>query len=338
MRAKARPARDKRSWLIIAVLVAVWGSPSAAVQAGEGPTIGGCSVFPPDSIWNVRVDGLPVDPRSADYVRSIGAETSLHADFGSGSATGEAFGIPFVVVPMDQPKVTVRFVALDGEDAIPDESDPGPYPIPPDAPIEMPSEEGSDRHVVVVQEGSCTLFELYKSMPQPDGSWDAVSAARFDLEGHALRLDGWTSADAAGLPIFPGLVRYDEVAAPGGIRHALRFTAPRTRSAYVWPARHEASDDADPRLPPMGQRFRLKADVNLDGYSAEARVILQALKTYGMILADNGMPWFLSGAPDPRWQDERIAEEFERLKGSDFEAVDTSGLMVDPDSGQARVP
>lgn len=324
-----------QGWAFAAILAAGTAAPALA---GGAPTIGACPVFPPDSIWNVPVDRLPVDPRSDDFVQSIGAGEPLHADFGSGQVTGEPFGIPFVVVPMNQPGVPIQFASYDGEDAIPDESDPGPYPIPRDAPIEMASEPGSDRHVVVVQEGTCTLFELYKAVPQADGSWSAVSAARFDLEGHELRPEGWTSADAAGLPIFPGLVHYEEVVGLGVIRHALRFTAPRTRSAYVWPARHKASDDDNPVLPPMGQRFRLKADVSLDGFSPDTRVVLQALKTYGMILADNGMPWFLSGAPDPRWEDQRIAEEFGRIKGTDFEAVDASSLMENPDSGKARIP
>ncbi|WP_206682707.1 hypothetical protein [Chthonobacter albigriseus] len=324
-----------QGWTIAAML---WVGTATTALADAAPAIGTCPVFPADNIWNVRIDRLPVDPRSADFVGSIGSDEPLHADFGSGSATGQPFGIPFVVVPMNQPGVPIRFAPSDGEIPIPEESDSGPYPIPPDAPTEMPAEAGSDRHVVVVQEGSCTLFELYKAAPQPDGSWNAVSAARFDLESNELRPDGWTSADAAGLPIFPGLVRHDEAVGLGDIRHALRFTAPRTRAAHVWPARHKASDDDSPLLPPMGQRFRLKADVSLDGFSPEVQVILQALKTYGMILADNGMPWFLSGAPDPRWQDERIAEEFSRIKGSDFEAVDTSSLMDNPDSGRARSP
>lgn len=320
----------------VAVLALAISAPNAALTVA-GPTIAGCPVFPAANVWNVPVDGLPVDPRSDDYVRSIGADVPLHADFGAQSETGEPFGIPFTVVPMNQPKVPIVFVAQDGEEAIPEESDPGPYPIPPDAPVEVSSEPGSDRHVIVVQQGSCTLYELYKAALQDDGSWHAVSAARFDLAGHELRIEGRTSADAAGLPIFPGLVRFDEVAA-GEIGHALRFTVPRTRAEYVWPARHKASSSDDPALPPMGQRFRLKADVSLEGFSPDVRVILLALKRYGMIVADNGMPWFLSGAPDARWEDQRIADEFRRLKGSDFEAVDTSSLMLNPDSGEARRP
>lgn len=185
-------------------------------------------------------------------------------------------------------------------------------------------------------QGSCTLFELYKAVPNADGSWNAASSARFDLEGHELRNDSWTSADAAGLPIFPGLVRHGEVAA-GEIKHALRFTAPKTRKAYVWPARHAASRSDDEALPPMGQRFRLKADFDISGFSQKNQVILQALKTYGMFLADNGSPWFLTGAPDDNWDKDEL-RELRRLKGSDFEAVDMSSLMTDPDSGQAKQP
>lgn len=326
---KTDVSRARFGWMAI-----VAGFGAAPAFAAGGPTIGACPVFPVDNIWNVRVDGLPVDPSSADLVDSIGADLPLRPDFGSGQETGTPYGIPVVVVPRDQPVVPIRFSPVDGEDPIAEESDPGPFPIPPDAPIERPHEADSDRHVIVVQLGSCALFELYKADPQTDGSWSAVSAARFDLKSHALRPDGWTSADGAGLPIFPGLVRYEEVVGAGEIRHALRFTAPRTRSAYVWPARHKASDKEEPSLPAMGQRFRLKADVSLEGFSPDVQVILQALKTYGMMLSDNGLPWSLSGAPDPRWQDERVATEFRRIKGSDFEAVDISSLMADPDSGK----
>jgi hypothetical protein len=185
----------------------------------------------------------------------------------------------------------------------------------------------------VVQEQSCTLFELYKAVPNADGSWNAVSSARFDLEGNELRIDGWTSADAAGLPIFPGLVRHEEVEA-GEIAHALRFTAPKTRRAYVWPARHYASSSEDEALPPMGQRFRLKADVDLSRFSPKNQVILRALQTYGMMLADNGSPWFLSGAPNDAWDNDELRQLLE-LKGTDFEAVDVSSLMRNPDSAAA---
>jgi hypothetical protein len=217
------------------------------------------------------------------------------------------------------------------------ESDPGPYPIPKDAPIEGGPEATGDRHVIVVQEDVCTLYELYKAAPNADGSWNASSGARFDLRNNDLRPERWTSADGAGLPILPGLVRYEEVEA-GEIAHALRFTAPQTRKAYTWPARHFASQVSDPGLPPMGQRFRLKASVDISGFSRANQVNLRALQTYGMILADNGSPWFLSGAPHYAWNNDELNDELRRLKGSDFEAVDVSSLMRDPDSAQTVAP
>lgn len=300
-----------------------------------GPSVGDCPVFPEDSIWNTPVDSLPVDPRSGDYVASIGADAPLKADFGAGLYEGAPVGIPYVVVPADQAMVAIRFAPFGDEtEAYPDESDAGPFPVPADAPIEGGLDATGDRHVIVVQERSCTLYELYKAAPNPDGSWNAVSSARFDLESNELRPDGLTSADAAGLPVFPGLVRHEEVA-NGEIGHALRFTAPRTGRAYVWPARHFASRSDDPALPPMGQRFRLKASVDISGFSPENQVILRALKTYGMILADNGSPWFVSGAPDDAWDNDALNAELRQLTGSDFEAVDVSPLMREPDSGAA---
>lgn len=305
----------------------------ASAAIAQSPVIGGCPVFPPDNIWNTPIDRLPVDPRSRDYVASIGADVHLHPDFGAGLYEGAPLGIPYAVVPMNQPKVAIHFRKFGDEEPAGEESDAGPYPIPRNAQIEGGPNSKDDRHVLVVQQGSCTLFELYKAVPNRDGSWNAVSAARFDLESHELRIDGHTSADAAGLPILPGLVRYEEVAA-GDIRHALRFTTPRTRKAYLWPARHFASDSKDDALPPLGQRFRLRGDFDVSGFSPANQVILRALQTYGMFLADNGSPWFLSGAPHPSWNNDQL-RELRRVKGSDFEAVDISSLMRDPNSGQA---
>ncbi|MCP4205349.1 MAG: hypothetical protein GY769_25845 [bacterium] len=291
--------------------------------------IAGCSLFPADSIWNARVDSLPLDPASATYVNTIGADTGVHADFGSGEwppGSGAPIGIPFVVVPASQPSVPVSFL-------YDDESDPGPYPIPPNAPIEGGAASNGDRHVLVLESGSCALYELFYSFPQNGGtSWTADSGAVFDLDSYALRPDTWTSADAAGLPILPGLVRYEEVEA-GAIEHALRFTVPQTRRAYVWPARHFASSLTGAQYPPMGQRFRLRSDFDLTGFSPRIQVILQALKEYGMMLADNGSAWFLSGAPDDRWDNDELRELL-GVVGSDFEAVDVSSLMADPDSSQ----
>jgi hypothetical protein len=226
----------------------------------------------------------------------------------------------------DQAPVDVTFLYAD-------ESDQVPYPVPADAPIEGGPDGSGDRHVLVVDSEACVLYELFNAFPQDDGSWRADSGAVFDLSSSALRPDTWTSADAAGLPILPGLVRYDEVAS-GEIRHALRFTTAETRQDHVWPARHDASDEQGADYPPMGQRFRLRADFDITSFSPDVQVILRALQTYGMILADNGSPWFVSGAPDDRW-DNDILRELGQVVGADLEAVDVSSMMVDPDSSQA---
>jgi len=290
-----------------------------------------CPLFPPDNIWNTPIDTLPRHPLSDEYVDAIGRDAEFHPDFGSGiwpPDNGGPIGIPFVVVPAGQPGVPVSFYYND-------QSDPGPYPIPPDPPIEGGPQSDGDRHILIVQAETCRLYELYDAWPRDDGGWDAGSGAIYDLHSHALRPAGWTSADAAGLPILPGLVRYDEVAA-GEIAHALRFTAPETQRAFVWPARHFASDLTETHFPPMGQRFRLRAGFDLGGFAPEVQVILRAMQRYGIILADNGSPWYVSGAPDERW-DNDVLRQLHQLTGDDFEAVDVSGLMLDPDSGQAAV-
>ncbi len=290
-----------------------------------------CPLFPSDNIWNTPIDTLPRHPLSDEYVDAIGRDAEFHADFGSGiwpPEDGGPIGIPYVVVPADQPGVPVSFY-------YDDQSDPGPYPVPPDPPIEGGPQSDGDRHILILQEGTCRLYELYDAWPRDDGGWDAGSGAIYDLRSHALRPAGWTSADAAGLPILPGLVRYDEVLT-GEITHALRFTAPDTQRAFVWPARHFASDLTDTRYPPMGQRFRLRADFDLSGFAPEAQVILRAMQRYGIILADNGSPWYVSGAPDERW-DNDVLHQMDQLTGDDFEAVDVSSLMGDPDSGQVVV-
>lgn len=285
-----------------------------------------CPLFSPDNIWNTRVDTLPLADQSNAYVASVGPDIGLHPDFGSGLYEGFPLGIPFVRVPADQPMVVTTF-------EVAEESDPGPYPIPVDAPIEGGSCGTGDRHVVVVQEDMCLLYELYNATKQPDGSWQAFSGARFDLTSNDLRNPGWTSADAAGMAILPGLVRYEEIVA-GVIPHALRFTASTTQEAYVWPARHQAGATTDVGVPPMGQRFRLNAGIDVSAFSPVNQTILQALKTYGMFLADNGSDWFLSGAPDDRWDNDDLHQLQELIHGSDFEAVDSTALMSDPDSGQ----
>ena len=277
------------------------------------------TVFPADNAWNRDVSSDPVDPNSANLIASCGATRSLHPDFGT-EYDGVPWGIPYVTVRGDQPRVPVSFYYAD-------ESDPGPYPVPPNAPIEGGTASSGDRHVIVLDIDNWKLYELFDARPVNGGSsWSAGSGAIFDLSSNALRPAGWTSADAAGLPIFAGLARYDEVAS-GAIRHALRFTCPTTRRAYLPPARHYASSLTSPNLPPMGMRVRLKASVDISSFPSDVQVILNALKKYGMILADNGGGFFVSGAPDPRWNDANI-DTMKRIKGSDFEVVLMTGMVT----------
>ena len=270
------------------------------------------TIFPADNAWNRDISTEPVDPNSANLIASCGATRSLHPDFGT-EYDGVPWGIPYVTVRGDQPRVPVSFYYAD-------ESDPGPYPVPPNAPIEGGVGSSGDRHVIVLDVDNWKLYELFDARPVNGGaSWSAGSGAIFDLSSNALRPAGWTSADAAGLPIFAGLARYDEVAS-GALRYALRFTCPTTRRAYVPPARHYASSQTSPNLPPMGMRVRLKAGVDISTFPSDVQVILTALKKYGMILADNGGGFFVSGAPDPRWNDANI-DTMKRIRGSDFEVV-----------------
>jgi hypothetical protein len=279
----------------------------------SGPSLGGRRPFPPDNPWNTDISRAPVDPNSDALIASIGLDTGLHPDFGT-LWEGRPIGIPYTVVPGDQPRVPVTF-------GYADESDSGPYPIPPDAPVEGGAGAGGDRHVLVIDRDNWMLYELFDAERLDGGRrWKAMSGAIFDLSTNTLRPAGWTSADGAGLPIFPGLVRYDEVIEQGAINHALRFTARRTRRAYVAPARHYASRYTDPNLPPMGMRVRLKAAYGTSGFPPSLRVVLSALKAYGMYLADNGSNWFITGAPDPRWNDEELSL-IRRVKGRDFEVV-----------------
>jgi hypothetical protein len=284
--------------------------PSAGV-----PQIGGCNVFPANNPWNTDISQYPLHPNSQNFINNIlaGSGTDkLHPDFGS----NPSYGIPFIVVPQNEPLVPINFTDYG------DESDPGPYPIP----LNAPNEGGGDRHVIAVQQGTCKLYELFNAWPQA-AHWDASSGAIWDLSSNALRPFGWTSADAAGLPILPGLVRYDEVQA-GVIRHALRFTVQSTQRAYILPATHWASSSTDPNRPPMGLRLRLKASYDISGYTGDARVILEALKKYGMIVADNGSNWYISGARDPRWNDTNL-NQLKNVPGSAFEAVYT-GETIGP--------
>jgi hypothetical protein len=297
------------------LLVLAAGSLSSARPLPRAPK---CPVFPRSSHWNQPIDRLPVHPRSRQIVQSIGTEEGLHPDFGSGVFDGGPIGIPYTTVSRRQRRVPVRF-RYRGE------SDRGPYPIPVDAPIEGGRSADGDRHVIVVDRDRCRLYELWDAHPLRRGRrWRAGSGAAWNLRSNRLRPRGFTSADAAGLPILPGLARFDEVRR-GRIDHALRFTAPRTRRAFIYPARHFASSDRDPGLPAMGQRLRLRADFDVSSFPPQARVVLRGLKRYGMIVADNGSPWFVSGAPSSRWDNDDL-HALHRVHGSDFEVVDTSLL------------
>jgi hypothetical protein len=283
-------------------------------------------MYPATNIWNTPVDTLPVDPHSDAWVNSIGRMVKFHMDFGSGTWDGGPIGIPYNVVDGSIPKVFVSFY-------YPDESDPGPYPIPSTPKIEY----GSDHHILIVDSSTCTLYELYDAS-YASNTWQGGSGAIWDLNSNALRPDTWTSADAAGLPILPGLIRYEEVAS-GAINHAIRFTASHT-NGYIWPARHLTSNDpGSPEVPPMGARFRLKASFDISTFPADMQVILRAMKSYGIILADNGSNWFISGTPDESWGsdgNDRLHQLGQNLTGNDFEAIDSSMLMVDPNSGESR--
>jgi hypothetical protein len=282
-------------------------------SAAPLPSAPQCPIFPRDNAWNRRIDHLPVAPGSRAIVRSIGLEEGLHPDFGSGTWQGSPIGIPITIVRRTQPKVRVAF-------EYGAESDPGPYPIPRNVRIEG----GGDRHALIVDRDRCRLYELFALARASDGRWRAGSGAVWDLRSNRLRPAGWTSADAAGLPILPGLARFDEVAR-GRIDHALRFTVERTRRAYVYPARHYASSLTARDLPPMGLRVRLRREFDTRPFPRQARVILEALKRYGMIVADNGSDWYITGAPDPRWSNDAL-HTLGRVKGADFEVVDASGL------------
>ncbi len=288
---------------------------------GPNASLDGRRPFPDDNPWNLPVDQALIDPNSDALIASIGLTTGLHPDFGA-NYNGGPFGIPYIVVDSTVANVQVSFDYSE-------ESDSGPYPIPADAPIEGGPNSSGDRHVLVINRDHWRLSELFAAYPiARSPNWTAGSGAVFDLHSNAMRPAGWTSADAAGLPIFPGLVRYDEVVEQGVIRHALRFTVRNTRRAYTWPARHWASFDPNPLLPPMGMRVRLKGSFDISGFPPSARVILQALKTYGMFVADNGANWFISGAPDARWNDAEL-NTLKQVQGSNFEVV-RMGQIVTP--------
>jgi hypothetical protein len=295
---------------IVAILIGC--AASAPALAPGGTREYSCPIFPANNPINQEITHAPVSPDSAAYIASIGASLHLHPDFGR----NPSYGIPYTVVGPRQHKVPITFTAY-GE-----ESDPGPYPIPQNAPVEGAGEEG-DRHVLVLQRGACKLYELYGAS-RAGKRWDAGSGAVFNLRSNALRPDGWTSADAAGLPIFPLLVRYDEVRT-GQIHHALRVTVARTQKGFIHPATHFASGSSDPNLPPMGLRLRLKASFDLSSYRGQARVILEALKRYGLIVADNGSSWYITGAPDRHWNEAEL-EQLKQVPGSAFEAVQSGSI------------
>jgi hypothetical protein len=296
------------------------GTGGGTAGLGPGASLAGRRPFPDDNAWNRDISGDPVDPNSDALIASIGLDTGLHPDFGTVWA-GAPIGIPYYVVSSSQTPVAIRFVAYG------DESDPGPYPIPSDAPVEGGSSGTGDRHVLVLDRDNWKLYELFRAFKEGSG-WRADSGAVWDLNSNATRPAGWTSADAAGLPIFPGLVRYDEVVEQRAIRHALRFTVSRSRRAYVAPATHWASSDTSPNRPPMGMRVRLKASFDISGFTPNVQVILRAMKTYGMIVADNGSNWYVSGAPDSRWDDDEL-RQLRNVRGRDFEVV-RMGTIVTP--------
>ena len=284
-------------------------SDNAVAQGGDADAAAaGCAVFPAGNWWNTDISSAAVDPKSATYVATIGASTALHPDFGT------QYGIPSVKVTSQTAKSKVTFDYAN-------ESDPGPYPIPANPPVE----NGSDAHILMLHTDECKLYELFDAS-KSGSQWHAGSGAIWDLTKNSTRPKGWTSADAAGLPIYPGLVRYEEVAS-GVINHALRFTAPKTQHGYVAPASHYASSSYDASRPPMGVRFRLKASFNISSYSASMKVILTALKKYGMFLADNGSSWYLSGSPSPSWDDNAI-NSLKKIHGSDFEAITTGPITT----------
>jgi hypothetical protein len=319
--------RVTRFALIIFVLAGQWfisefSAHSSQTRASTSASIAGCPLFPANNIWNYDISKLPTDPHSADYIHSFRNDL-LQVDFGRGT-----WGFPYVVVPGSQPYVPIHFTKY------PADSDPGPYPIPPNAPIQ----QGSDAHVLVLDRGTCKLYELWQGSPQPDGSWNAGGGAIFDLTSNALRPLGKASADAAGLPILPGLVRYDEVAT-GVITHALRFAGPNPQNTFLWPARHTDGPSNSLNSLPEGARLRLKASVNISSFSPRNQIILTALKHYGMFLADNGgkYPYLaLSGAPDSRWSDNDLSA-LSRIPPSDFEVVDESSLQAGSNSGRVLV-
>jgi hypothetical protein len=306
-------------------------SPCSAVSLGQGGSLNGFLPFPADNAWNQNIASAPVDPNSAAIINFIGANDPLHPDFGSGEYNGSSIGIPYIVVDSQQTPIAINFTAYG------DESDPGPMPVPANAPIEgYPNPGSGDRHVLVVDNSTCWLYELYSSYPQTDGSWNVASAAVWDLLADEQRPLTWTSADAAGLSIFAGLARYDEVAS-GEIKHALRFTLQNSRAAFVPPASHWAATSTNANAAPMGMRLRLKASFDVSKFSAANQVILKALQQYGMIMADNGSNMYISGAPDERWNNDDL-HSLDQVTASDFEVVQMNPIYTQPNLPTGAAP
>jgi hypothetical protein len=312
--------------LVVGLCALAVSAPATAHAASSRPLPGtACPVFPASSIWHADVSRLPVHARSAQWLSHMQPTRRLHPDFGP-SGTAVPYGIPVTVVSGSHTKVPVSFEYAD-------ESDPGPYPLGEDTLVEGGQWESGDRHTVVVDRDACRLYETWATVK--DGStWSAGSGATWDLRSNALRPSGWTSADAAGLPILPGLLRYDEVAA-GSVDHAIRFTTNVTDRSFLWPARHQAGSVTDPSYPPMGAWFRLKAGYDLSQHGVQAQVVLRAMGRHGMVLADNGSPWYFQGTADSRWPS-ALLDDLKRVPASAFEAVDVSRLRVSADSGLAR--
>ena len=315
-----------RWWRALVGLGLVVAAASPA-WAGSPPSAPNCPILPADNVWHADISGLPVNAHSGAWLGNMAAgSTHLHPDFGSSGDPNAPYGIPWTAVPDSHSRVTPSFDYAD-------ESDPGPYPFGPDTPIEGGQASTGDRHALMVDKDTCVLYELYNANWN-GGRPTAGSGAVFNLRSNALRPATWTSADAAGLPIMPGLLRLDEVQS-GNIDHAIRFTASRTDRSFLWPARHQAGSASDPNLPPMGARFRLRGDFNMAGYRPDTQVVLRAMQHYGLILADNGSNWYFQGEAINNWDDGFISD-LKRIPASAFEAVDESSLMVDPNSGQYR--
>ncbi len=314
--------------IVASPLVATTSFIATTVSSAGTPVPGApnCPMFPSTNVWNTRITNLPVNARSTAWLASMNsATTNLHPTFGPSTNQTVPYGIPYTVTQPGQPFVNVSFHYAT-------ESDSGPYPFGPNTPIEGGPASTGDRHALMVDPTNCTLYELYDARYSPAGS-TAGSGAIWNLRSNALRPAGWTSADAAGLPVLPGLLRYDEVQS-GSITHAIRVTAAHTDTSFIWPARHEAGTRTDPDLPPMGARFRLKSTFNLSGFSSQAQVVLRAMQQYGLILADNGSNWYFGGAATNAWPP-ALVNELKKVPASAFQAVDESSLMVDPNSGQA---